>query len=127
MEEESVINLTPLIDVVFVILIMFILVAPMLDIEDVELANKSKAQTMQVDQEVNIQIYILNNDTILLNKRPIDLDQIPYQLSQLKTKHPRATPMIFCDKKASFGLYQDVKNALENVGFESMQIALKSS
>ena len=37
--EESLLNLTPLIDVVFVVLIIFILIAPMLDVDKVQLAS----------------------------------------------------------------------------------------
>ena len=35
-EDESLLNLTPLIDVVFVVLIIFILIAPMLDVDKVQ-------------------------------------------------------------------------------------------
>jgi biopolymer transport protein ExbD len=40
--DEPLINLTPLIDVVFVVLIIFILIAPMLEIDRVKLATSSE-------------------------------------------------------------------------------------
>ena len=43
--EENLINLTPLIDVVFVILIVFILVAPMLDTDEIVLPGSGVATT----------------------------------------------------------------------------------
>ena len=42
-DEEPLINLTPLIDVVFVVLIMFIVIAPMLEVERVELASAGES------------------------------------------------------------------------------------
>ena len=42
--EEPQINLTPLIDVVFVILIMFILIAPILELDRIDLADAGGSQ-----------------------------------------------------------------------------------
>ena len=60
--DESIVNLTPLIDVVFVVLIMFIVVAPLLEMEQVELADGTPKATMdlqQLQKSLPQQLYLL--------------------------------------------------------------------
>lgn len=124
--EEPAINLTPLIDVVFVILIMFILIAPLLEFEGIDLAQASQApqESLQLQKNSPIAIQVRKDNTLLLNNQKVALSQLPDHLNNLKKKFPEAHPQIFHDKKAYFGTYQQVKNAVEEAGFESMEIVL---
>lgn len=127
MEEPSV-NLTPLIDVVFVILIMFILIAPLFEIENIELANASA-----VDKEAGalnkdagpIAIQVFRDDTIQFNKVPVGIDRLYDLLLLAKRQYPSAAPQLFHDRRASFGVYQSIKNALEAAGFEEVDLVLQ--
>ncbi len=127
--EEPLINLTPLIDVVFVILIMFIVMAPLLDIDQIELASalpSSKKDSPQV-QNSPITIRVSENNTITFNSKEISLVQLPQMLKKAKQKHPQARPQLFHDKRAQFGTYQAIKNAVESVGYEQMDVILNPS
>jgi biopolymer transport protein ExbD len=124
--EEPVINLTPLIDVVFVILIMFIVIAPLLEVDQVELASAPILdKSVSVQNESPITIHVNQNNQILLNRQRIAIDQLPLSLRQLKERHPKIKPQVFHDKRAQFGTYQAVKNAVEAAGFQQMDIILK--
>lgn len=126
--EEPVINLTPLIDVVFVILIMFIVVAPLLDLDRVELADAAlnpSDKTFSVQETSPIVIHVKNDNTITFNGQIISLGQLTEKLKQAKKLHPKARPQLFHDKKAHFGTYQAIKNAAELAGFQQIDIILK--
>ena len=126
-ESEAEVNLTSLIDVVFVVLIMFIIVAPLLEMEQVSLSNASTKRDKEfaVIQETSpISIYVKKDNSIYLGKIPISLEQLPKLLRSLKEKNPRRTPQLFHDKEAFFGTYQSVKNALEEAGFEEVDLIL---
>ncbi|MCB1112884.1 MAG: biopolymer transporter ExbD [Chlamydiales bacterium] len=126
--EEPTVNLTPLIDVVFVILIMFILVAPLLEMDRVELADASDdpAQNQIVAQEQSaIAIHVNSDDSILFNQQPVSVDRLGDLLKHARQRMPEARPQVFHDKRASFGTYQAVKNAAESAGFHEMDIVLK--
>jgi biopolymer transport protein ExbD len=130
LEEKPEVNLTPLIDVVFVILIMFILVAPLLDIDNVDLADASGApkETITITQEMSeITIYVHRDNTVTFNKQPVSIDRLKELLKESKKRYPKARPQIFHDRKANFGTYQSIKNAVEGAGFEEMDIVLKPS
>lgn len=126
-DEEPNINLTPLIDVVFVILIMFIVVAPLLDYENVQLAEASSSdisQAKSVAAASPISIHVKADNSIFLNGECVDCDSLTHKLQILKDLHPGLTPQLFQDKRAQFGSYQKVKNAAETAGFASMDLIL---
>jgi biopolymer transport protein ExbD len=127
-EEEPAVNLTPLIDVVFVILIMFILIAPLLEMEQVELADAPSANVegvAQVQQSSPISIHVHQNNTISFNNQKVTINQLPSLLAQAKKRHPNARPQLFHDRRAHFGTYQSIKNSVEEAGFKQMDIVLK--
>lgn len=127
--EEPAVNLTPLIDVVFVILIMFIVIAPLLELDRIELAdasnNSSTPTHLQVQEASAITIHVHEDNTIWMNEKKITLIQLVDLLKQAKTQYPKATPQLFHDKRAHFGTYQSIKNAAEEAGFQQMEIILK--
>lgn len=126
--EEPTVNLTPLIDVVFVILIMFIVIAPLLELDRVELADGPVAMLASgasVQESSPITIHVHANNTIWFNNQDISVTDLMSQLKQAKAKFPQARPQIFHDKKAHFGTYQAVKNAAEEAGFSHIDIILK--
>lgn len=126
--EEPTVNLTPLIDVVFVILIMFIVVAPLLELDQVELANGAKIQTAAshaVQESSPIAIHVHQDNTIQFNNQLVSLPELSIRLQQAKLQYPKITPQVFHDRRAQFGTYQAVKNAVEEAGFTQMDIILK--
>lgn len=125
--EEPTINLTPLIDVVFVILIMFIVIAPLLELDRVELADSAPV-TAHASQGVQatsaIAIHVHRDNTIFLNQQPIKHEQLVAALMQTKQQFPQAVPQLFHDRQAHFGTYQSVKNAAEQAGFTQLEVIL---
>lgn len=125
--EQPEVNLTALIDVVFVILIMFILVAPMLELDQVELADAAaeRQETLAVHEAGPITIHVHRDNTISFNNQRVTTEQLPQLFSQAKQKHPNARPQVFHDKRGQFGIYQSIKNAAESAGFQQMDVILK--
>lgn len=125
--EEPMINITPLIDVVFVILIMFIVIAPLLEIDQIELADASTnktEKTTSLQESSPISIYVSADNKITFNNQMISLNELPQLLTYARKQHPDAKPQIFHDKKAYFGVYQSIKNTVESAGFSQMDIVL---
>ena len=126
--EEIAINLTPLIDVVFVVLIMFIIIAPMLEKDRVELAAAAKKEEKEpatVQDSSPVAIHVHADNTIWIQGQRIDERQLLSCLAGARERYPQKTPQLFQDKKAQFGTYQMVKNAVEGAGFEHLDIILQ--
>jgi len=125
--EDVTINLTPLIDVVFVVLIIFILIAPMLELDRVELATAAPtaAKSMAATPESStIAIHVHEDNSIWLNGSAVNEQQLIKFLKEARARGGK-TPQLFQDKRACFGTYQNVKNAVEAAGFEQLDVILK--
>lgn len=126
--EEPTVNLTPLIDVVFVILIMFIVIAPLLELDRVELAN---APSLMLDsihsaQETSpIAIHVHKDNQIWFKDQIVSAEELKEKLIEAKKEFPTTHPQLYHDRTAHFGVYQSVKNALEESGFSQVDIILK--
>jgi biopolymer transport protein ExbD len=122
--EEPLINLTPLIDVVFVVLITFMLIAPILNADSVDLATSGGLEKKELEAGT-ISIAVHADNSIWYQGSKVSLVQLEKQLKLDKRIKPNAVPQVLHDKQASFGTYQSLKNLLEAVGFERMDVALK--
>ena len=118
------INITPLIDVVFVILIGFILIAPLLEMDRIALADAG-SDAKEVEAKASpLQISVRRDNTIYLNTKEVSLEELRALLAYEKELHPQETPKLIQDKQAYFGTYQAVKNVLASVGYDELDIIL---
>lgn len=124
--EDPMINLTPLIDVVFVVLIIFILIAPLLEVDKIELASSSQTTTTSVSNKSEVAIYVRSDNTIWFRDHSVTLAALKKELEIAHAQFPQATPHLYHDKTAHFGTYQAVKGAVEGAGFSQMDVVLTS-
>lgn len=126
--EETHINLTPLIDVVFVVLIMFIIIAPMLELDRVQLASAAQRDNKEmsvVQEDSPVAIHVRQDNSIWINHRIVNERELLQILKEAKRKYPQRIHQLFHDKQAQFGTYQAVKNAVELAGFEQLDVILQ--
>ncbi|MBS0621020.1 MAG: biopolymer transporter ExbD [Verrucomicrobia bacterium] len=122
--DEGAINLTPLIDVVFVVLIMFIIIAPMLELDRVQLAGAPETAKNNLSSST-LAIYVQADNSIWIGKQRVLEKELLSLLKEAKRSNPGQIPQLFHDKKAQFGTYQTVKNAVESAGFEQLDVILQ--
>lgn len=119
------INLTPLIDVVFVILIMFIVVVPLLEVDRVELAyGKAQASNERATNE-GLTMHVYKDNSLTLEGNILSLEELAPRLVIAKGRQKSKKLTLFHDKNASFGTYQAIKQIAESVGFEELDVVLK--
>ena len=122
--DENLINLTPLIDVVFVVLISFILIAPLLEVDHINLAEGSTKSDKNISK-TEVVLKVKEDDSILINNRLVSLIELKDILKEKKRLNPDQIPQLYQDKKASFGSYQSIKNLVEFAGFEKLDVVLQ--
>ncbi|HRD55111.1 MAG TPA: biopolymer transporter ExbD [Parachlamydiaceae bacterium] len=125
--EEPLINLTPLIDVVFVILIMFILMAPLLELDRIQLSSGKESHSTPLQESSSLTLHVHADNSVFFLGKPIRLEQLTAVLRKAKKEYPKASLQLFQDKTAHFGTYQSVKNAAEEAGFDQLDLILKPS
>lgn len=127
LSDEPLVNLTPLIDVVFVILISFMLIAPILDVDSVTLAPSGPASKKESStlQNSPLAISIRADNSIWLQGQRVSLENLEKRLLLEKKRRPAETPQMIPDARSHFETYCQVKNILEACGFEQMDIVLR--
>ena len=128
MDDGELINLTPLLDVLFLILVFFILIAPLLDFDRLELAPSSdnKQELSSLNESSQIKIYVQKDNSIWLGTHAISLPDLSIALDQYYKSRPNDIPQLYQDQEASFGTYQKIKNLVESIGFEQLDVVLKT-
>jgi biopolymer transport protein ExbD len=124
---EPLINMTPLIDVVFVLLISFIVIAPLLQVDSVDLASGSpspRTRPIHFEDANSLQIHVHQDNQIFFNGQPIEIQALFPILVEAKQKNPQLRPQVFHDKKAFFETYQKLKNTIEAAGFQELDMVL---
>ncbi len=98
-EEESEINLTPMLDVVFIMLIFFIVTASFIKEAGIDV-NRPDAQTREVQENANILVAISEANEIWIDRRRIDPRAVRAVLERLHAENPEGAVVIQADKKA---------------------------
>lgn len=127
-DASSLVNLTPLLDVLFVVLILFIFITPFLEIDKVHLVTseiEQKQQPNAIDSQPII-ITVTSQQELKLNQKTITLAELKKVLPLIKEKQPYAIPKLYHDEQAPFGIYQRIKNLLEATGYEEMDVVLQT-
>ncbi len=125
---EPTINLTPLIDVVFVILIVFLVAAPLLELEQISIAQAAphSAETIKsVQAKSAITVYVRQDDTVWFEDQRRELATLGTILAEARQRYPNTVPQLIQDQKSHFGVYQSVKNAFEVAGFGEVELILR--
>ena len=122
-EEENEINLTPMLDVVFIMLIFFIVTASF--IKEVGLdVNRPDAPTTEVKPEdANILVVIDANDDIFIDRRLIDPRAVRANIERLHAENPQGSVVIQANKRSTNKMLVTVMDASRQAGVYSISIA----
>jgi biopolymer transport protein TolR len=116
----SEINMVPFIDVVLVLLIIFMITAPILQ-SGIEV-DVPKTKTVKELTEVRMVVTIDRAQRIYLNDKPINIhDMGPTMLSQIKDP-TKQTVYVRCDESVPFGSWATVVDALRQAGIQNISV-----
>ncbi|WP_122035380.1 biopolymer transporter ExbD [Aliivibrio sp. EL58] len=124
-KEEASIDLTPMLDIVFIMLIFFIVTSSFVRESGVEV-NRPQAAHSIAQKEVGIFVAITANNQIFIDKRRVDIERVEAMLSSLHLDNPQASLVIQADKHAYNGTVVSVMDAAKGVGIESIALATES-
>ncbi|MCP4650733.1 MAG: biopolymer transporter ExbD [PVC group bacterium] len=116
------INITPLVDMVFLLLIFFMLTSSFIVMPGIKI-NLPKAVTSEVIKDKNITITVNNKNVIYLEDKPITLKELADYLEGLiKTKQEKPL-LIKADKDTQLGTVVRVWDICRKVGISQINIA----
>ena len=121
-EEEANIDMTPMLDVVFIMLIFFIVTASFVKEAGIDV-NRPEAATAVKKDRANILIAISDKCEIWINKRRIDVRAVQANIERLHAENPQGTVVIQADKKATTETLIKVMDASRAAGVYDVSIA----
>ena len=123
--EESNLGLTPMLDIVFIMLIFFIVTTSFIKESGIEV-NRPNAETAERDQKGNILVAISENNEIFIDRRKVDLRAIRPNIIRLKAENPEGSVIIQADKASQTGLLVEAMDQIRLAGVQEISIAAEN-
>ena len=120
--EEEGIDITPMLDVVFIMLIFFIVTASFVKESGIEV-NRPDANTASAKPSASILIAINDLGEIWINKRKIDEGQVRANIERLHAENPQGTVVVQADKEARTKVLVAVMDAAREAGVNDVSLA----
>ena len=121
-QEESEVNLTPMLDVVFIMLIFFIVTASFVKEAGIDV-SRPPAATAERKERGNILVAITENDQIWMDRRQVDPRSIRANIERLHAENPQGSVVIQADKNSKNGLLVQVMDAARLAGVGNVSLA----
>jgi biopolymer transport protein ExbD len=116
-------NVTPLLDLAFVLLIIFIITTPLLTSNiPVQLPTASRNDNQPVDPKSIRTVTIDKNGQIYLEKNPIDLSALEQELTVFREATPDAGVVLHADKSLRYQQVVDVIDVLKRAKIGRMDL-----
>lgn len=125
-ETQSDINLTPMLDVVFIMLIFFLVVASFIKEDGLDL-NQSDATLVPPTADENILISIEDDNLIWIGERLIDPRAIQANIKRMVAENPTATVVIQADKRSANKTLVRVMDASRQAGVYEISLAAQEN
>ena len=120
--DESEVNLTPMLDVVFIMLIFFIVTASFVKEAGIDI-TRPPAATAERKERGNILVAITANDQIWIDRRQVDVRSIRANIERLHAENPQGSVVIQADTDSKNGLLVRVMDAARLAGVKSVSLA----
>ncbi len=113
-DEDTELNMTPMLDVVFILLIFFIVTSVFVKTPGVDIF-KPVATTAE-EWSPGILIAVNSDDEVWVDKRPYSLNEVRPVILALRDENPKATAIIIGDTEANVGTVMGVQEILTDLG-----------
>ena len=123
--EENALDLTPMMDIVFIMLIFFIVTTSFVKETGVDI-NRPNAETAERDEKGNILVALTENNEIWIDKRRVDLKAVRANIERLNIEYPGGSVIIQADKLSKSGLLVETMDQIRLAGIQNISIAAKN-
>lgn len=120
--EDAAIDLTPMLDIVFIMLIFFIVTTSFVKESGIDV-NRPTANTAERKERGNIMIGIRENGEIYIDKRVVDVRSVRANVERLRAESPEGAVVITADKKSETDVLVQVIDQVKLAGVPLPSVA----
>jgi biopolymer transport protein ExbD/biopolymer transport protein TolR len=113
------INITPLVDVVLVLLLIFMVTAPVLQ-SGIQVAVPHTRTVNQISEE-HLVVTIDKNQNVFLQDKPVNIHELPSILAA-NPKNQKKVIFVRADENVPFGAFASVMSAVQQAGIQNISI-----
>ena len=121
-DQESGIDLTPMLDIIFIMLIFFIVTTSFVKESGIEV-QRPTAQTAVRKEHASIMIGISAEGAVWIDKRPLELHAVRAEVERLHAENPQGGVVISADSQATTGLLVRVMDLVRLAGVTDVAVA----
>jgi biopolymer transport protein ExbD len=119
------INVTPLVDVVLVLLVIFMIAAPVIYQSSIKV-ELPRAASGEKSEHITLRFSMLESGELKLGNDPITMEQIPVVVKKALEQDPTANAMIAADRNLRHGTVITLIDAIKTNGMRQLGIAVDS-
>lgn len=120
--EESMVDMTPMLDVVFILLIFFVVTASFVKESGIDV-QRPQAETAEAKEKASILIGISANNEIWVDQRRIDIRSVRANVERLHAENPKSSVIIQADENATVRTLTAVTDASRLAGVRDVSVA----
>jgi biopolymer transport protein ExbD len=121
-EEEKVADLTPMLDVVFIMLIFFIVTATFIKETGIEV-NRPDTKTAQFKKTVSLLVAVSPDSAIWVDKKKVDVRNVRPLMERLHAENPKGGLVIQADMDSKVEKVLAIMDAARTIGISQVAIA----
>ncbi|WP_404399745.1 biopolymer transporter ExbD [Idiomarina seosinensis] len=125
-EEDASIDMTPMLDIVFIMLIFFIVTTSFVKEAGIQV-NKPEANQANKEPSANIFIAIRDTGEVWMDKRQVDVERVAANLERMLAEQPTDLVVIQADKEAEHGRVVEVMDQVKEAGIDKISIAAENN
>ena len=124
--EERVADLTPMLDVVFIMLIFFIVTATFIKETGVEV-NRPDTQTAELKKTVSLLVGVAPDSAVWIDKKKVDIRNVRPTMERLHAENPKGGLVIQADGDSKVEKVLAIMDAARSIGINQVAIAGEES
>ena len=124
--EGNQVNLTPMIDMVFILLIFFLVTTSFVKEAGIDV-NRPVAQTAEPKERGTIRIALSEKGEIWMERRPVDIRAVRANVERMLAENPEAHVIVLADEAARTGLLVEVMDQIRLAGVVNIAVAARQS
>ncbi len=121
-KDETEINITPMLDIVFIMLIFFIVTTTFIREPGTEV-EKPTAQTAELRPEGNILIAVRSNNDIWMEGRQIELREVRTMVERSLAENPEGSVILIADRGSRTGTLTEVMDQVQLAGVNRIAVS----
>ena len=118
------INMAPLIDMIFILLIFFLVTASFMKESGLSI-QRPTAQSAEIQEKTNVIIEITENDTLFIEGKSLDIRSLRGRIERLRRRTPGLSVLIVADKRSETGTTIQVLDACRLAGVQNVGVAAR--